>query len=142
MIKLNTTIGKYVVLNVLIALLFNSVGALFAASSMLTYAQSFEDEDHVLICTGSTYKWISLSAFELTGKVEFVDAPKNAPTNLQEIKCSNAYLVDPNPDNLWEVTQPHITLPINSTLTIAYFDAIYAEARHQLALTRAPPVLS
>jgi hypothetical protein len=123
-------------------MLFNSVGSLFAASSMLSYAQGFADEDRVLICTGSTYKWISLSTFELTGKVEFVDAPENAPSTLQEIKCSYAYLADPNPDNLWLTKQLNDTLPITSSVAIGYFGAIYATARHQLALTRAPPTFS
>jgi len=135
-------VRKYIALSVLVALLFNSVGSLFAASSMLTYAQGFVDEDRVLICTGSTYKWISLSTFELTGKVEFVEAPENAPSNLQEIKCSYAYLADPNPDHYCEIMQPAFTLPIVSNITIGYFDAIYATARHQLALTRAPPTFS
>jgi hypothetical protein len=133
---------KYIALSVLIALLFNSVGSFIAASSMLTYAQGFADEDRVLICTGSTYKWISFSTFELTGKVEFVDAPENAPTNLKEIKCSYAYLADPNPDNINLITQTKITLPINPNIAIDYFGAIYATARHQLALSRAPPTFS
>lgn len=133
---------KYIALSVLTALLFNSVGALFAASSMLTYAQGFADEDRVLICTGSTYKWISLSTFELTGKVEYVDAPENAPSNLQEIKCSYAYLADHNPGPPWLTAQVQLTLPLNSNTAIGYFSALYATARHQLALTRAPPTFS
>jgi hypothetical protein len=133
---------KYIALSVLIALLFNSVGALFAASSMLTYAQSFADEDRVLICTGSTYKWISLSAFEVTGKVVFVDAPENTPANLQEVKCSYTYLADPNPGVFWPTTQPELCLPVNSNTTIGFFNALYASAKHQLALSRAPPTLS
>jgi hypothetical protein len=126
----------------LLALLFNSVGTLFAASSMLRYAQGFEDEDRVLICTGSTYKWISLSTFEQTGKVEFVDAPENAPTSLKEIKCSYAYLADPNSDSLWVTTQTNLNLPVVSNLSIDYFGAIFATARHTLSLSRAPPTYS
>jgi hypothetical protein len=124
------------------ALLFNSIGALFAASSMLTYAQGFADEDKVLICSGSTYQWMSLSTFELTGKVEYVDAPENAPSNLQEIKCSYAYLADPNPDTPWLIAQVQPTFPLRSNITIDYFNALYTTARHQLALTRAPPTFS
>lgn len=142
MIKLGTVARKYIALSVLLALLFNSVGTLFAASSMMSYAQSFADEDRILICTGSSYKWISLSAFESTGNIEFVDAPENAPSSLQEIKCSYAYLADPNPDYLWPITQTNFTLAVDSNLTINYFGAIYATARNQLALSRAPPTFS
>jgi hypothetical protein len=109
---------------------------------MLAYAQGFADEDRVLICTGSTYKWISLATFELTGKVEFLDPPENAPSNLQEIKCSYAFLADPNPDTLWPTTQPPAVLPVNTNTAIGYFNALYAPARHQLSLSRAPPYFS
>ena len=140
--KFRTVIGKYIALSLLIALLFNSLGTLFAANSMLTYAQSFADEDRVLICTGSTYKWISLATFELTGKVKFVDAPENAPANLHEVKCTYAYLADHNPDTLGLMTQSQLTLAINSNTAIGYFSALFATARHQLAQSRAPPLIS
>ncbi|WP_299081030.1 hypothetical protein [uncultured Paraglaciecola sp.] len=140
--KLKAITQRYIAISVLIALLFNSVGSLVAASSMVSHAQSFADDDRVLICTGSTYKWISLSSFELTGKVEFVDAPENAPTYLQEIKCTYAFLADPTFDDLWVITQPHSTLGINTSSTIGYFNAIYATAPHRLALSRAPPTFS
>mgnify|MGYP000197484570 CR=1 FL=1 len=129
-----------ITVSVFIALLFNSIGSLFAASMMLNNAQQYADEDRILICTGSVYKWISLSSFEETGQLEFVDAPSNAPANLQEVKCSYAYLADPNSDDVWPTYTKTFTTVINNTQTLAYFNAIYATSRHQLALSRAPPL--
>ncbi|MBL4631674.1 MAG: hypothetical protein JKY14_11125 [Paraglaciecola sp.] len=133
---------KHIVLSILVALLFNSLGTLFTANTILTNAQNYVDEDSVLICTGSTYKWISLSAFELTGKVKFVDAPEDAPDNLHEIKCIYAFLADHNPDTLWPFAPTPLILPVNSNTAISYFSALYATSKHQLALSRAPPLIS
>lgn len=131
---------QYITISVLVALLFNSIGSLFAASMMLNNAQQYADEDRILICTGSVYKWISLSSFEETGQLEFVEAPSNAPANLQEVKCSFAYLADPNTDDSWPQSTKVLEDAINNNQTIAYFNAVYATARHQLALSRAPPL--
>ena len=131
---------QYITISVLVALLFNSIGSLFAASMMLNNAQQYADEDRILICTGSVYKWISLSSFEETGQLEFVEAPSNAPANLQEVKCSFPYLADPNPDDIWPQSTNNLEAAIKNNQTIAYFNAVYATARHQLALSRAPPL--
>jgi hypothetical protein len=142
LIQQSRQFNRSITVTILIVLLFNSIGSLFAASSMLSAAQRYADEDSILICTGSTYQWISLKTFELTGKIEFVDPPENAPAEFKDLKCSYAYLADPTVHNLWVGLPVNLNLPINTPTRIRYFNALYGDAKHQLRLTRAPPAFS
>jgi hypothetical protein len=127
---------------VLFTLLFNSIGALYAASSLLSRAQTFANDNTALICTGSSFKWISMSVYQQTGIIAFVDAPDNAPSNIEQTKCSYAYLADTHCDDKYLTGQKHTISLVNSNIAMSYINAIYATAKHQLAPSRGPPIFS
>jgi hypothetical protein len=122
-----------------IALLFNSVGTLFAASSMLSQAKSFANDDVELICTGTSFKWMSVSIYQQTGKIEFVDAPADAPEGFDTVNCSYSYLNDAHTDNALLEGSITLTFFNLSNKSIAYANAQYVARKHQLCLSRAPP---
>ncbi|MDU0354128.1 hypothetical protein RS130_09430 [Paraglaciecola aquimarina] len=121
-----------------IMLLFNSTGSLFAASTILAQAKTYATDDIELICTGASFKWMSVSAYQQSGKIEFVEPPKNVPLGLENIKCSYSYLNDSSTDHLLHA-QPtgHLQLTLANP-KIAYFNAEYQARKHQLAISRAP----
>ncbi|MEP1382392.1 MAG: hypothetical protein ABJK64_01220 [Paraglaciecola sp.] len=128
-----------ITLAVIFALLFNAIASLYVSASMLNNAKSFAAEDSVLICTGSSYKWMSLSVYELTGKVEYIEPPENTPHNSQDIRCVYGYLSDAKYNDLVINSFDHLVIPIDVNLNINYFEALYPNAKHQLSLTRGPP---
>lgn len=121
------------------ALLFNAAGTLFAASSLVGQAQNYQNEEVALICTGSTFKWISVAVYQKTGKFEFVEKPADAPQYSKNIKCAQAYLHDSHGDKAIFTHYLNLTaikIHFNSLPTI---NAEYLVKKHQLATSRAPP---
>lgn len=110
---------------------------------MLTkQAKMLGNQDVELICTGSTFKWMSLSVYQQTGEILFVEAPENAPSGFEHIKCSYSYLNDAQTDKF---VLSHISLlPVlnYSQAKVNIINALHIGRKHQLALSRAPPFLS
>ncbi|MEP0356063.1 MAG: hypothetical protein ABJH06_05980 [Paraglaciecola sp.] len=129
-----------ITLTVIFALLFNAIASLYVSASILNHTKDFAGEDSVLICTGTSYKWMSLSVYELTGKVEYIEPPENTPHNSQDIRCVYGYLSDANYHDLAINNVGHLVTPIDVNFNIRYFEALYPNAKHQLSLTRGPPV--
>lgn len=137
---LNRTIkNKSVLLCLVFALFFNSVGTLFAASSLLSQAKTFSNKDVELICTGSTFKWMSVSIFEQTGEIQFVEPPENAPEGFEHIKCSYSYLNDNSSNQALFTQQTTLEFVTLTNPVIDYINAQYTAQKHQLATSRAPP---
>ena len=126
----------------LCALLFNATGALLAANNIVNKAQAFANDDAILICTGHEYKWISLSAFEQTGALEFISPPDDAPENAHGIKCTFAYLADSHSDKTLEAIVHSITPPQPKLPPLLPYDSYVKTHQYSLAIARAPPVLS
>ena len=124
---------------IVLALLFNSVGSLFAANSLLNQAQTFANQDATLICTGKTFKWISLRAFEETGKVEYIDPPEGAPDSPQHLKCAFTYLVESHSDGQLFYSDKPIFELNHAQLLPQYQVFLATSSKHLLAVTRAPP---
>ncbi|MCF2948549.1 hypothetical protein L0668_10560 [Paraglaciecola aquimarina] len=139
MFRHTTTKNHAVLLCLVFALFFNSVGTLFAASSLVSQAKSFTNQDVELICTGSTFKWMSVSHYQQTGEILFVDAPDNAPDGFEHIKCSYSYLNDNNSEQALISTQASLAYEPFSNQTIEFINAEYINRKHQLAPSRAPP---
>jgi|TARA_R110002012_G_scaffold153561_2_gene313677 hypothetical protein len=126
----------------LCALLFNATGALFASSSIINQAQTFANDDAVLICTGHQFKWISLSTFEQTGTLEFIQPPDDAPTNAHSIKCTFAYLADCHNDKALVATNPVSVAHFTQNSPALPYASVVKNHPYSLASTRAPPVFS
>ncbi len=80
---------------VILALIFNSSLQVLASSYALDHAQQYANEDSMMICTGSSFKWISTSAYFDLGKIVYIDPPKNNSEKITEIDCSLLHLSDP-----------------------------------------------
>jgi hypothetical protein len=133
---------RVAIIAVVLALLFNSVGSLFAAASMLNQAQSFANQDAMLICTGKTFKWISLQAFDENGKVEYIEPPDSAPDSPQHLKCSYTYLAESSSDDEF-VSFDMPTFRQNHTqLLPQHEELLVPSSKHLFAVTRAPPSIS
>lgn len=137
--RIKTTKNKSVLLCLVFALFFNSVGTLFAASSLTSQAKSLNTQDVELICTGSTFKWMSVSIYQQTGEIQFVEAPENAPDGFDHIKCSYSYLYDNGSDQVLISYQKKIVFENSSNQVIDYTNAEYTARKHRLAPPRAPP---
>lgn len=59
----------------LCSLWLNSFLPHFTAAAALKKANSFDNGDAVLVCTGKQFSWFSSSIFEQTGKLVAVDPP-------------------------------------------------------------------
>ncbi len=126
----------------LCALLFNATGALFASNSIINQAQTFANDDAVLICTGHEFKWISLSTFEQTGTLEFIQPPEDAPTNAHGIKCTFAYLADCHNDKALVATNVVSVAPLTQNSLFLPNLSFVKTHPYTLASTRAPPIFS
>jgi hypothetical protein len=54
------------------------------ASASRVALQEGASEDQLLVCTGTTYRWISLSASAASGDFVFIDPPVEVPTEGDE----------------------------------------------------------
>jgi hypothetical protein len=98
----------------LLSLIFNQgIGMLNSANAM-SAMQSFSDEDTLVICTGTSVKWISASVFYDTGSIVEVDAPDDTPDNLHEVSCIFAQLND-SPKNSIFVSLQNLVIPLLNT---------------------------
>ncbi|WP_289029148.1 hypothetical protein [uncultured Paraglaciecola sp.] len=140
--KLVKKLRKNIVFTLILSLLFNGVASLYVSASMVSHANDFADQDSVLICTGTSYKWMSLSVYEQTGKVKYIDPPENSPENLSDLNCTYGYLSDSKYHGFIFNNLGDLVRPADSNLSIRYFQALYPNAKHQLPLTRGPPSLS
>ncbi|MDN4502738.1 hypothetical protein QX776_10000 [Alteromonadaceae bacterium BrNp21-10] len=124
----------------MLVMLFNSTASVLAAAWITDDAQQYAGEDKILICTGSSFKWISESAFFESNQLVFVDAPADAPAELQQIDCSYKYLSDLYTDlpNMLDSSIDHIAYQaLNSRLAQRPYTAFAYQSAH----SRAPPLL-
>ncbi len=131
--------SRFVGLLILFVLLFNSVGAIFAASAVADSVKNYSSSDVELVCTGANFKWMSVSHYQKTGEILFVEAPKEAPQHSEQIKCSNQLLID-----LKSSVGPINDLPEIGTISFTrstreYLNAGYLHRKHQQYVSRAPP---
>ncbi len=59
-----------------------------ATSKIAEQNKLLEDLDVVLICTGKQFKYISLSTFQQSGKISYVDPPTSSTTEEFNLDCS------------------------------------------------------
>lgn len=128
-----------VVIGILIMLLFNSIGTIVVASALTHSAKNFTSQDVELVCTGATFKWMSVSHYQQTGEILFVDAPADAPSGFEHIQCANTYITDTSNEYCLLKAELNVSLVNNSNQTIDYLNAEYSARKHQRYSSRAPP---
>lgn len=125
---------------VILALLFNSTAPLLASTWAVNEAQQYATDDAMMICTGSTFKWISTAEYFDSGQVVFIDPPANAPTNLQSLDCSFEYISDQHTDQTNVSYQDNISIAYKATV-LTRAQRPYTSFAYLTAQTRAPPLL-
>lgn len=127
---------------ILFVLIFNSTFSVLVSAYNTNQAQHYAKNDAVLICSGTSFKWMSKSAFIEKGLVVYVDAPDDAPSEYHQVKCSYAYLADLHTDDasVDENTQKDDVIYHALVLTIA--KRPYTSFPYLTALSRAPPHIS
>ncbi|WP_235312760.1 hypothetical protein [Paraglaciecola algarum] len=113
---------------------------MLASSWKVNNAQQYASVDAMMICTGSTFKWISATDFYELGKVIFIDAPADAPDNIHNLDCSFVYINDHDKQKTHDL--------INTVKNIAYRASVltlaqrpYTAYPYQTAQTRASPLV-
>lgn len=122
-----------------ITLFLHSALTVLLTSMAVAQAQSYSDQDRVLICTGSNMKWVSLSQTELAGEFVFIDPPEEAVQFQYELDCASEVLL--------QLTDFDHVVPVSELVTRltqgAVNENLYSAAETQWhaisAQPRAPP---
>jgi ligand-binding SRPBCC domain-containing protein len=110
------------------------------AAIRIDLQESANDPDLLLICTGSEYRWISLSQSAASGDFVFVDTPESTP-EIQDL-----------PNCLWAWQNSHIALEqITPDFEITFVVEHHLEIKASSSIaqtpyyqyySRAPPILN
>ncbi|WP_426360363.1 hypothetical protein ACPUVO_09160 [Pseudocolwellia sp. HL-MZ19] len=123
----------------LFVLIFNSTFSVLVAAYNTDQAQSYTKIDAVLICTGTSFKWMSKSTFIEKGIVQYIEEPEDIPSQYHQVKCSYSYLIDhhttePSVNNHLQISEVKYNALV---LTIA--KQPYTSFTYSTAHSRAPP---
>lgn len=136
----NYSLGKLVSVFTILALLFSSTVPAIAASWNVNNAQQYVSDDAMLICTGSTFKWISTVDFYASGKLTFIEPPADAPNNIDNLDCSNVYINDPDKQPLQSILLNQILVRYQA-IELDRLQRPFTSFPYQTAHSRAPPII-
>lgn len=139
------SVGRHHIMCVLfcLTLLTQVVLAPLVAQSQMSNLRSLtsNNDEVMMICSGTEIKWISKLVYLQTGKVEFVAEPQDVPTETSNFECPNSLLVKFSA----EMSIFETTAKIKWQQFIAVFEALlqrpYTSFAYQVRQPRAPPVL-
>ncbi len=123
---------------VVLALISNSSLQVLASSYALNHAQQYGNENSMMICTGSTFKWISTSAYFELGTIVYIDPPTNNPEKITEIDCSLVHLSDPQ-DFMPTINSLIDDFIVYNATVITLAKRPYTSYPYQTSQSRAPP---
>lgn len=131
---------------VCLTLLLQNAMALGLAAVSMEKTQQFttqfndSNNDIELICTGSTMRWISLSATEHAGEFVYVSVDISK-IPVKHVDCTNSLLSDlPNAVKSPEFSLPLITFVSYNNLATAIAQRPYTAYAYAAPLSRAPPL--
>lgn len=130
---------RYITL-LLVALLLNSLRPVSASLSMQHMNIVAASEDIMLIFTGKGMKWASLSTFEITGQLKFVDPPSELE-GADTQHCPLYFWLDTQDQN---ATPAHLILILNrlGSEYIVRGQDIAGVYAHPCPPSRGPPLTS
>lgn len=109
-------------------------------AQQLTTELNDSSNDIELICTGSTMRWISLSATEHAGEFVYVSVDISK-VPVEHIDCTNSLLSDlPNAVTAPDLSLPLITFVRFNNLATAIAQRPYTAYAYAAPLSRAPPL--
>ncbi|MBO1254393.1 hypothetical protein J3L16_01695 [Alteromonas sp. 5E99-2] len=120
-------------------ILFNSMASPLLASYSMNAAQKVASTkaDVMLICTGSTIKWVSETAYLLTGDIVEIAPPTDYQSGSDEIDCVYSFLSDMNTDAI--VLLDNVLASQKFTQLSEYLFFTHLSAQYSSALSRGPP---
>ena len=120
-------------------MLFNSVASPLLASYSMNAAQKLASTkaDVMLICTGSTIKWVSESAYLLTGDIVEIAPPTDYQSGSDEVDCVYSFFSDVSTDDFLLFDKIVTSLRFYQTSQYLFF--IHLSAQYSSALSRGPP---
>jgi hypothetical protein len=124
----------------MLALVFNSTAPVLASSWKVNNAQQYSSDDAMMICTGSTFKWISTQAFYDLGQMVFIDPPADAPHHIDNLDCSFEFISDNEKQSINDTNSYTLNLAYQAMATVRA-QRPYTAYPYQSAQTRAPPLL-
>ncbi|WP_441004534.1 hypothetical protein [Pseudocolwellia agarivorans] len=138
----NSWLSKIQSAFILFVLVFNSTFSVVVAAYNTNQAQNYAKDDAVLICSGTSFKWMSKSAFIEEGKIIYIDEPENTPSEYHQIKCSYSYLIDHHTFELSTPLDVQISEIKYRALVLAIAHRPYTSFTYSTSLSRAPPYTS
>ena len=111
-----------------------------AASWNVNHAQQYTSDTAMLICTGSTFKWISSVDYYANGKLTFVEPPADAPNNISDLECANVYLSDTDKQPILSTATSPLLIPFLAT-ELDRLQRPFTSFPYQSAHSRAPPII-
>lgn len=129
---------KYAALLVIIALFFNSTASVLASAWSVNTAQQYATNDAMMICTGSTFKWISVKDFYESGQINYIEAPADAPDNIRNVDCSYSYIAEQYTNSTYTPFSLVDFIAYQAT-TLDRIQRPYTSFPYSTAQTRAPP---
>ena len=89
--------NKIIVALLMFALVFQVLFAPWLADYKVSHLRklivAYQNQDTMLVCTGKSMKWASQQAFMDTGRLVFVEPPKDIPKKQIDVECSNSLLI-------------------------------------------------
>jgi len=120
-------------------LIFNSTFSVLVAAYNTNQAQSYATDDAILICSGTSFKWMSKSAFIDEGKIIYIDEPENTPSEYHQIDCSYSFLAEHHVFELSSPVEIQISEIKYKALAIRIAQRPYTSFTYSTSLSRAPP---
>lgn len=110
-------------------------------SDIRKLAIAHQNQDAMLICTGTSMRWASQQVFMDTGKLQFIDPPVEVPKNTEEVECSNSFLVKHSSDIAANATfhLPNWQKYLATVQTLV--QRPYTAFPYKTGLSRAPPLV-
>jgi hypothetical protein len=130
---------RVIAFGLVLSLIFSQYLSVFAALSIKQINLDYLSQDITLICTGKTFKLVSLSAFEQTGELVFIEPPSNAPEGEHSYECPSLYALDKKADISFESAPNLARLIENNPSNIPQTANEQVSLAFLISPARAPP---
>lgn len=132
-------VRNIIAIGLILSLIASQYLSVFSALAIKHLGDDYLDQDVTLICTGKTFKFVSLSAFQQTGELVFVDAPTDAPDEPHNYVCPSFLSLDKNDDASYSANASLVLLNKPLSTKVARESVNLASPYFLLSSARAPP---
>lgn len=130
---------RYTAALIAIAMLFNSTFAVMGSAWLVNTAQQYANDDTMMICMGSQFKWVSTFDYFENNELVFVEPPADAPVNLESVECPYLVIAEQYTDDHTFPKLLHQNIASYKAKKLALDQRPYTAYPYAAAQTRAPP---